>query len=146
MDNDNAITLNELLISREERAKKQKCLIQTYKANLISFMVNIPGAPKNTYTSRKLHHEGRDSLKKKLKESNINILYAASYYRVTGAETFILSHADAIKLKEISIHIENNHPLGRLFDFDVINKDFTFISRTDVGYEKRKCLLCDEDA
>ncbi|MCG8482108.1 MAG: citrate lyase holo-[acyl-carrier protein] synthase, partial [Clostridia bacterium] len=70
----------------------------------------------------------------------------ASYYRVTGAETFILSDEDVIKLKEILIDIEDNHPLGRLFDFDVIDKDFTFISRTAVGYEKRKCLLCDEDA
>ncbi len=146
MNREKEITLNELLIAREERAKTQKRLIDTFKANLISFMVNIPGKNKDTSISRKLHNEGRHILKKKLEANNINIIYDEFHYHLTGAEAFILTDADAVKLKEILVNIEDTHPLGRLFDFDVIDKEFTMISRTFVNHKNRKCLLCEEDA
>ena len=36
--------------------------------------------------------------------------------------------------------------IGRLYDIDVLEKENTKISRKDLGFPERKCLLCDNPA
>jgi holo-ACP synthase / triphosphoribosyl-dephospho-CoA synthase len=43
------------------------------------------------------------------------------------------------------VDIEENHPLGRLMDIDVINVRHQ-ISRRDLNLSPRRCFLCDEEA
>jgi Phosphoribosyl-dephospho-CoA transferase (holo-ACP synthetase) len=49
-------------------------------------------------------------------------------------------------LKEFVLQIEYGHPIGRLFDFDVIGCDGNAVSREMLKYSKRKCLICGKDA
>ena len=52
---------------------------------------------------------------------------------------------DNIKhIKKLMIEIEENS-LGRIYDIDVLNGLGEKISRSDLGYENRKCLICNED-
>ncbi len=53
---------------------------------------------------------------------------------------------DAVALKANMLQIESAHPLGRLFDLDVIGLGGLSISREELGHSKRKCLLCKQDA
>lgn len=60
----------------------------------------------------------------------------------TGIEALIALDADAEELKRICVEIEETHPVGRLFDMDVIAKNGVKLGRT----EPRKCLICSENA
>jgi holo-ACP synthase/triphosphoribosyl-dephospho-CoA synthase len=46
-----------------------------------------------------------------------------------------------LALKTLALHIEETHPLGRLFDLDVLDGEGK-ITRTALGAGERKCLVC----
>ena len=48
--------------------------------------------------------------------------------------------------KEHLTKLEETHPVGRLFDIDVLRSDVTKVSRESLGYMGRTCLLCDKPA
>ena len=63
-----------------------------------------------------------------------------------GPEAFLNVNADAFAVKKVTVFIEENHELGRLFDFDVFTKTGEQISRTELDFPERKCLLCNNNA
>ena len=140
------ITLEQILKARDDRAEKQKILINKYHMPLISFTVNMPGIRKKTPLSGKLFWEGFQVFDKKLADDGIPLVCQETYDLLTGYEAYIVADISALALKELTIQVENQHPLGRLWDFDVIERDGRLLSRETLGYPKRKCLLCNEDA
>lgn len=138
--------LREILDSRERRAKKQSVLIDKYNNSLISFTLNIPGSIKDSETYRAIHKEGMGIIEDCLKEKKIKILYKEEEEHSTGREGYLLVDKDSHELKQISIDIEEGHPLGRIFDIDIFNSDNEQISRSDLDSVGRRCLLCDKDA
>lgn len=140
------ITLEQLLKARDERAEKQKELIKKFGMPLISLTVNIPGRIKKTSASSNIFKEGCNALIKKLEENKNRPQYFEMCELITGPEAYAVVNSDEYELKEFVLQIENRHPLGRLLDFDVIGCSGNIISREELGYPKRKCLLCDEDA
>lgn len=140
------VTLEQILKAREERAEKQKSLIAAYGLPLISFTVNMPGAGKNTERSRRIFFEGRGVLLNRLKERGTLPVYQETRDLPTGPEAFVMVDMDVRAVKRLMLEIEESHPLGRLWDFDVIGRDGLSISREALGFTKRKCLLCREDA
>lgn len=64
----------------------------------------------------------------------------------TGHETWFTLDLDAMRAKRIAAAIEDTHPLGRLFDLDVIAPSLTPVSRSELGLQPRSCLLCDNEA
>lgn len=146
MNGTREITLEELLNARELRAIKQKELIKTYKATLISFMVNIPGKYKDTPLIRKIHKEERNILHQILKKECIPIIYEEAICKKTGPEGFVILEIDSIKVKRLLVQIENNHSLGRLFDYDVFDKEYNLITRASINKPRRKCFICNEYA
>ncbi len=46
----------------------------------------------------------------------------------------------------MAVQIEDSHPLGRLFDIDVIDQQGAPVPRTAVGGEPRRCLVCNREA
>lgn len=141
-----AITLEELLAAREIRAARQQALARQYAVPLISFMVNIPGPYKDTPLNIRIFEEGIIALVKMLESRKIPQVYKQVSYYSTGAEAFIAVECDASDLKTMVVGIEEIHPLGRLFDFDVIGIHLEHHSRDSLGITKRKCLLCNEEA
>lgn len=140
------ITLEQLLEAREQRVAHQKELIEKFRLPLVSFTVNIPGASKKTRDSSIIFREGCNVLKKKLKEASCSLEFNEIKNPDTGYEGYFLVKAGERTLKALMLQIENEHPLGRLFDLDVIGKAGKSISREDLGISKRKCLICEEDA
>ncbi|KUO75062.1 MAG: hypothetical protein APF77_24815 [Clostridia bacterium BRH_c25] len=140
------VTLEQLLDARDQRAARQRMHISKLEVPLVSFTVNMPGAYKKTSESCFIFREGCDALKKKLEESFGQPVCRQIYELDTGYEALIGVNTDAKSLKENVLQLERTHPLGRLFDFDVIDLDEIPISREALGYPKRKCLLCEQDA
>lgn len=140
------ITLEQLLEAREHRAAHQKELIGKFRLPFVSFTVNIPGPSKKTPDSCLIFREGCDALVKKLKETGCPLEYFEVNEPDTGYEAYFVVKTAERTLKAQMLQIENEHPLGRLFDLDVIGADGSPISREDLGHSKRKCLLCEQDA
>lgn len=138
--------LNRILKSREDRSKKQIELIDRYHMSLISFTLNTPGSIKDSPMYRSIHGAGISAILEKLEEGQISIVHREESYRTTGPETYIVVDIDPLILKEITVDIEEYHPLGRVFDIDVFDSHHNQISRTHIERPSRRCLLCDDDA
>ncbi|VTM50676.1 phosphoribosyl-dephospho-CoA transferase [Klebsiella pneumoniae] len=47
---------------------------------------------------------------------------------------------------DVQVRLEQSHPLGRLWDIDVICPQNGLVGRQSLGESQRRCLLCDEPA
>lgn len=134
------ITLEQLLRSRDERAAYQQRMLEEYPdKTLVSFTVQLPGPEKRNQWSAQVAEAGVDALKERFGEPS------GTRDKDTGFEAYWLVREPALEAKRRCCEIEEKHPLGRLMDIDVIRKDGP-VSRTEAGYEPRRCLLCDRPA
>jgi len=138
--------LMEMLEGRERRVLRQQHLLCDSAADvLVSFTLNIAGPYKCFPLSRLAFSEGcreiRDTLSKdgRLLREEID---ENSY----GREAFFTAAGEALTVKQMLADIEERHPLGRLFDIDVLRKDGSKVSREELGLPPRRCLLCDAPA
>ncbi len=130
------VTLNQILNARDERAKKQKSIFSRFKYPLISFTMNIAGPIKTSPLIERAFYEGIKLLKENLIYEEI--AYEDIAIEITGCEAMFSVNADASKLKDICICIEDSLSIGRLFDMDVIDIDEKKLERKNV----RGCLVC----
>ena len=64
----------------------------------------------------------------------------------TGYEAYLITTLPLLEAKRVAVDIEDTHPLGRLFDIDVIDAQGIPVSRDRVGGQPRRCLVCDHEA
>ena len=136
------VGIDEVLNCREKRVAIQNDIIKKYNKPVISFTMNIPGPIKTNNEIKKAFNIGKTLILEKLKENNIEILEIQELNENTGNELFISVDSQAEKIKDITITIEENTELGRLFDIDVIDVNFEKLSRKSF----RKCLICEKQA
>lgn len=145
-ENARKVLLPELLDARENRGMHQKMLLEQWGNVLVSITLNIPGPVKDKELYRKALETGVERMENALGPDAV--LHREIRHLPTGSEGYLIVHrskADACTVKEKAIRIEDGSPLGRIFDIDVLTREGC-ISRRDLGYEGRKCILCDEDA
>ena len=106
------VVLTDMLQCRERRAQIQDTFIEQYHCPVISFCMNIPGPVKTNEQIRTAFDSGKNTLLLKLEQAEADI--------------------------KNSTEIEETHPIGRLFDIDVINTDGQKLSRPSY----RKCIIC----
>lgn len=135
-----------ILDSREEKTRKQGELLSIYRTTLISYGVNSPGIYKNTQLYNDIFSVGYEKILDILRKNDIVIDYARESREETGPEGYLAVDADASLVKKLMCEIENEHRLGRILDIDVFDKDFNQLSRTELGLEKRKCMICEHEA
>ena len=136
------VGIDEILNCREKRVVIQNEMIRKYRKPIISFTMNIPGPIKTNNEIKRAFNIGKNLILEKLKENNIEILEIQELNKNTGNELFISINSSAEKIKDITITIEENCELGRLFDIDIIDKNFEKLSRKSF----RKCLICETQA
>ena len=129
-----------MLNRREKRVTQQNEFLNKYSRPLVSFTLNIPGPIKTNEQILKAFTLGKSELLQKL--ALFKILNSIEIHEVTGDELLLSVDADAVILKNIALEIENNSPVGRLFDIDIIDTDGKKLSRENF----RKCLICDKQA
>ena len=142
---DEGLIMN-ILKSREDRRILQETLIGKYENTLISFTLNIPGIVKDSEKYRRVHKETMEYILEELEEKHIGVLYKERLEKDTGSEGYISVNNDALNTKALMIEIEGTHPLGRILDIDVFDKENKQISRKGLKLEVRKCLICSKDA
>ncbi|MBR1707120.1 MAG: citrate lyase holo-[Bacteroidales bacterium] len=136
------ITLETLLRSRDRRAGHQQKLLQAYPGlTLLCVTVVMPGPVKRTEGTLVIGRAAMAALRKEQ-----DLLYEETDDLETGFEGYAVTALPSVEAKRLAVRLEETHPLGRLFDIDVIRPDGEPMPREAVGSGPRKCLLCDRDA
>lgn len=131
-------TLLQILEARDKRAELQKRLISVYNTSLICFTMNIAGPVKTNPLIERAFFVGEELLKEKF--GNL-IIYSEKELSVTGCQVMFCVKEEAQRIKETCEDIEDNHPLGRLFDMDVIAPNGEKLSRKGI----RGCIVCGKE-
>ena len=135
-------SLPAILDRREQRAARQRELLER-GGNLVSFAMNIPGVRKQFPLARRGYEEGMDALRALF---GAHILEEEPYSAVTGDEALLRLDLPAREVKERTVALEESHPLGRLWDMDVLDGEGRSLSRTAFGFPQRRCLICGDSA
>ncbi len=125
------------------RSSTQKALLAKYQKPLISFTMNIPGPEKYNRDVAIGFAVGNWMLRDTLTG---RCLHREIHYRNTGCEAFYVVDMPARDLKQLTVSLEETDPIGRLFDMDVLDTDGSGITREQMGFPRRTCLICGEDA
>ncbi len=140
------VRLQEMLAARERRVYLQTQLLQQYKKSLISFTLNIPGPVKVLPGVPEAFLEGCRRIEALLKERLILVQHMETIKEKTGYEAFYSVDANPDFVKELMVSLEDADRTGRLFDIDVLRTDGSKVSREDLGFPPRTCLLCSQPA
>ena len=138
------ITLDALLQSRDNRHALQQQLLQQHPGGtLVCLTVVMPGSVKRNLYSLVTAQAALTALLDRLGE---HVSATRARDLVTGYEAYLITDLPAQEAKRVTCDIEDSHPLGRLFDIDVMGEDGTPVARQEVGGQPRRCLLCDHEA
>ncbi len=141
-----AVSLDELLAARERRAGRQAALLERHAAPLVCLTIVMPGPVKaNAWTERALL-EGMARLDRLCTREGWAVLAQEHHLPASGPEAFYAIGADAASVKAATIGLEDAQPIGRLWDFDVIEAGMVILSRQTFGLPPRRCLVCDRPA
>lgn len=72
---------------------------------------------------------GKNTLLLKLEQAEADIKNSIEIHEKTGDELLLAIDCPAEKIKNLTTEIEETHPIGRLFDIDVIDTDGQKLSR-----------------
>ncbi|WP_027642080.1 triphosphoribosyl-dephospho-CoA synthase CitG [Enterocloster clostridioformis] len=140
------VSLMEMLDARELRVHRQLSLQQKYASVLICFTMNIAGPVKNNRLIYRAFEYGCDILRHQLVSAGIECLHQECYSENTGNVCYYCVKGNAVEIKKITVEIENNLSVGRLFDMDVLDENGNHIERMEIGESPRTCLLCGNPA
>ena len=134
--------VNQIMTAKERRAARQHRLIKVYGGTVISLTLNLPGGYRRYARWRQLWLVAQQALG--IMEPYVN--HHSSRVGLWGPETFLAVDLEPLVVKQMTVAIEKEHPLGRLFDIDVIDPSGKPVSRSRLGEPGRPCLLCDKPA
>ena len=139
-------TLLEILDNREQRVMRQRRLLEAYQKTLICFTMNIPGPVKYNDWIQAGYSLGKMRLLDALSAAGISPVHQEEVVAVTGCEGFFVVDALPPRVKELTLQLEDQDGLGRLFDMDVLDVSGVKYSRQQLGFPERRCLICGKSA
>lgn len=142
------VTLTEVLDFRDEKARIQKKMYADYPEGIVVCLgMNIPGPVKSGSSIYRAFCEGKNELRKAIQKENGIIVKNQILEEKAGyTAIYLVTGVERKRLKKIAVLLEEMHPLGRIFDIDVLKENLEALSRTEIGIKRRKCLVCDGDA
>ena len=132
------VSVADMLRARDERAARQRALLEQYSLPVISFTMNIAGSIKTDADIERAFREGVERIECCLRGKRWTIVHFEQKTVFTGCEALWAVEAAADELKAAMCLLEEADALGRLFDIDVIDAQGVHLSR---GSE-RSCLIC----
>lgn len=144
-----AAPLAAILAEREARWNLRRELAATCGQAVISLTLNIPGADKNPAGTAQAFDSLRQTLRRAIaRDCGHAACLTAEKERagVDGPCWIAAVNLDPAQLKALCVAVEEEHPLGRLADADVLNAQGQPVNRADVGLPPRRCFLCEAPA
>ena len=170
-----SVTLEQLLQSRDNRARHQRDLLgENPGKSLLCLTVQLPGSVKRNDWSLAIAKAGVDAIREAFEPEYEELLDLE-----TGYEGYFLVPMDPLEAKRRTCQLEDTHPLGRLMDIDVLTSSASAgptasenyfsgrypksqfpeaianpthadtvipVGREDIGLAARRCLLCGQPA
>lgn len=140
------VELPQMLDARDQRVRMQREQIEKYGTPLVCFTLNIAGPVKVFPLAVRTYEEGLRLLRCQCKADGLPVVGVAEKRGPTGYACFLSVNAPAGKVKRVLCKLEQASLLGRLFDIDVLDVDGRKVSRSDIGWPARTCLLCEKPA
>lgn len=140
-----AVTLDQLLASRDERQRLQhQAIARNPGLTLMVLTVVMPGPEKRTHASLTVGRAATEAIRSRFAD----MLHSETIRDLdTGFEGWFILRCGWREAKAAGCAIEETHPLGRLFDIDVFDPSTCApVSRQAIGLEPRRCLICDAPA
>ena len=135
-----------ILACRENRVRRREQLQQEYRLPAVLLSLNIPGAEKDAQPYEKVHVAGEQEFLHRSAAAGLRVEREEVRRGACGREALFLLAAEPVQLKRLCIQIEDQHPLGRIFDFDVYAGDGSVVDRGQLSVAQRPCFLCGEPA
>jgi holo-ACP synthase len=140
------ISLEQMLQRREARVAAQCALVARLSRPLVQLTLVNPGPVKDTAQACFVFEQGIVAMNKALVRAGLHVLEFELGYFTTGPEALWAVEAHAVEIKRTAMALEDQHPLGRLWDLDVIGLDGRSLSRQQLDAPVRRCLVCDQTA
>ena len=135
MDDFLASYMNDFLYNKEERWGIITKAIQDRNKPIITLNLNIKGM-----------HKDKDEFEPIYKAAQSKLAsYECVYENEDNYSAIYLAKGEAIDEKKKFVHLEEEHDFMRFVDIDVIDTNLKPISRTELGYAKRTCIVCGGD-
>lgn len=136
------VELPDMLEAREWRYWAQQALLKKHHKTLVCFTMNIAGPIKNNDGILRGFRLGQRMLTEQLASVGIPVTFQAEISEFTGNEAFYVVEGEPLRVKALTCEIEDNAPVGRLFDMDVLDCDGNQVSRKGLSLNERRCLIC----
>lgn len=142
MESIREVVLADMLDAREARAARIAAALKDGHGTLLSFTMNIPGPAKVTPLVLRGFREGQRRIGEALDSIDLPRSLLFETERFTGCEALYAVSGSAQEIKKLCISLENGDSLSRLFDLDVIGAENGAVSRTELGFPERGCMVC----
>ena len=133
----------DILVDQGKRIKFQNKLINKYNMPLVVIRIIYPGVNKD--------NEITEDIIRKIDEIATCILNGKIHFklfRITaeGPMVIMIVNKSRFSLKKSMVEIEEKHMLGRCVKISVYDTEGNPVTRRQIGYENRKCGICNGDA
>lgn len=137
------ITLEQLLAARDVRAGYIKTLQTRFpRACICAFTVVSPGSVKRTRETIRLFGAGIIAISRMLTRNELVPLLFEAHEKDTGDEAYLAVKTEPGFLKLELCKLEESVPYGRLWDMDVFRPNGAAITREEIGFDARGCIVC----
>ena len=127
--------MNDFLYNKEDRWEIITKATQDRNKPIITLNLNIKGM-----------HKDKDEFEPIYKAAKMYLdSYECIYEDEDKYTAIYLAKGEALDEKKIFIHLEEDYDFMRCVDIDVIDTNLKPISRTELGYAKRTCIVCGGD-
>lgn len=125
--------LQAQLRAKDQRVARQQAWLQRYQQPVISLTLVTPGPLKNRARYQNVMGVALRSADHELRKNHCPVTHRAVYFAMTGPEAIWSVAHPAAEIKALLTTLEQSHPLGRLWDFDVIGPQAGLISRRSLN-------------
>ena len=139
------VTTGDMTAARDRRAHLQKEFSARHGGALVSYTLNIAGPVKRFPPGDRCFYEGKREIEKFFAKQGSAVHDSVLTDAPSGLECLWAVSADAVELKSAMSAIEESHPLGRLFDIDVLSVDVLSNDCKKIpraAGAERACLVC----
>ncbi|EMN1411164.1 citrate lyase holo-[acyl-carrier protein] synthase [Enterobacter cloacae] len=140
------VSLEQVLNGREQRARRQQAWLFQSDHAVVSVTLVWPGEVKDTALARRVMAAANDAIGDLLRTHQWTVCRQQTLQLVTGPEALWSVAAPAWMIKHVTAHLEDSHPLGRLWDIDVLCPKAGLLKRNAIQQPLRRCFICHEPA
>ncbi|SFM97375.1 holo-ACP synthase [Izhakiella capsodis] len=140
------VSLTEVLDAKDQRAQRQQDWRTRWQSPLLSLTLVTPGPVKDSIRYRNCMGVALQACDQLLWRNGWKVLQREVFWLPTGPEALWCLDQPAQLIKNAVIELEDQHPLGRLWDIDVVTPQGTMLCRKASGFAPRRCVICDDEA